>query len=127
VLRARPDLIIDFGSVRDTYISLADAVQRQTGIPYLLIDGRFENTPAALRLVSDVLGVPERGAALARYVETLFADIDNALATVADDQHPRVYLARGPNGLETGLNGSINSEIIERAGGHNVADPGSGS
>ena len=36
----------------------------------------------------------------------------------------RVYLAREPNGLETGLTGSINTEIIERAGGINVAARG---
>src|SRR5690606_29228093 len=30
------------------------------------------------------------------------------------------------DGLETGLKGSINTEIIERAGGRNVADPGDG-
>ena len=46
----KPDLIIDFGSINDTYRSLADRVQSQTGIPYLLIDGRFNNTAAALRL-----------------------------------------------------------------------------
>ena len=33
VLVLRPDLIIDFGSVRDTYIDLANRVQEQTGIP----------------------------------------------------------------------------------------------
>ena len=47
VLRNRPDLIVDFGSVRDTYVSLANRVQAQTGIPYVLIDGRFDATPAA--------------------------------------------------------------------------------
>ena len=40
--QAKPDLILDFGSVRDTYVSLADNVQEQTKIPYVLIDGRFE-------------------------------------------------------------------------------------
>src|SRR6056297_2781179 len=34
VLEIQPDLIIDFGSVRDTYIDLANRVQEQTGIPY---------------------------------------------------------------------------------------------
>ena len=38
----------------------------------------------------------------------------------------RVYLARQPNGLETGLTGSINTEIIERAGGVNVAERAAG-
>ena len=45
-----------------------------------------------------------------------------ALAQVPQDKRPRVYLARGPDGLETGLRGSINTEIIERVGGRNVAE-----
>ncbi len=124
VLRDRPDLIVDFGSVRDTYVSLADRVQAQTGIPYLLIDGRFEATPAALRLMGEVLGVERRAEALARYVESLFAELDAGLTEIPVDDRPRVYFARGPDGLETGLKGSINTEIIELAGGRNVADPG---
>lgn len=120
VLKAKPDLILDFGSVRDTYASLADTVQEQTKIPYVLIDGRFSATPAALRLLGDILGLRERGETLAKYVETTFADIDAVLRATPDDKRPRVYLARGPDGLETGVVGSINTEIIERAGGRNV-------
>ncbi|MGE0844804.1 MAG: iron ABC transporter substrate-binding protein [Flavobacteriaceae bacterium] len=127
MLATKPDLIIDFGSVKDTYVSLADAVQKQTGIPYILIDGRFENTPRALRLVAEVLGVPERGEMLASYVESLFSEISQGLEKIPDSDRPRTYLARGPAGLETGLKGSINAEIIERAGGVNVADPGDSS
>ena len=122
VLKERPDLILDFGSVRDTYISLANNVQEQTKIPYVLIDGRFEATPAALRLLGDILGIRERGELLAKYVENTFAEIDKALAAIAPEKRPRVYLARGPDGLETGVVGSINTEIIERAGGRNVAE-----
>ena len=124
VLEIQPDLIIDFGSVRDTYIDLANRVQEQTGIPYILIDGRFENTPEALRILGDALGVPERGEALAADVEATFARIDAILEDVPEEERPRVYLARGPEGLETGMKGSINTEIIERAGGRNVADDG---
>jgi iron complex transport system substrate-binding protein len=120
VLRTKPDLILDFGSVRETYVSLADNVQAQTKLPYILIDGRFEATPAALRLLGDVLGLKERGELLARYVESTFAGIDAAVAMVPVEKRPRVYLARGPDGLETGVVGSINTEIIERVGGRNV-------
>lgn len=127
VLEIAPDLIFDFGSVRDTYIDLADRTQAQTDIPYVLIDGRFENTAEALRLMGDILGVPERGERLARDVEETFTRIDQIVAEVPEEERPRVYLARGPNGLETGTRGSINTEIIERAGGINVADaPGRG-
>jgi iron complex transport system substrate-binding protein len=124
LLQSEPDLIFDFGSVRDTYISLAERVQAQTGIPYILVDGTFANTPAAVRLLGAVLGVEERAEQIATYVEATFAQIDATLAEVPQEQRPRVYLARGPSGLETGLKGSINTEIIERVGGVNVAvDP----
>jgi len=46
---------------------------------------------------------------------------------VPQDERPRVYLARGPAGLETGLRGSINTEIIERVGGVSVAYDPSGA
>ena len=118
----KPDLIIDFGTISDTYRSLADRVQAQSGIPYLLIDGRFENTPAALRLLADILGVKERGEVLARATEQTFAQVDGVLARVPQDKRPKVYLARGPEGLETGSRGSINTEIIERVGGLNVVE-----
>lgn len=120
VLKLQPDLIVDFGSVHDTYVSLADSVQEQTGIPYILIDGRFENTAEAIRLFGRILGVGERAERLAAYAEETFAQVDAILAEVPADDRPRVYLARGPDGLESGVQGSINTEILERAGGRNV-------
>lgn len=124
LLRTKPDLVLDFGSTRQTFVSLADTTQSRTGIPYAVIDGRFEATPASLRLMGEMLGVPSRGEELARYTEALFARVDRALVAIPEEKRPLVYLARGPDGLETGLKGSINTEIIERAGGRNVADGG---
>ncbi len=126
MLELEPDVIVDFGSVRDTFVSLADRVQRQTGIPYLLFDGRLENTADSLRRVGAALGVPERGERLAADIEARLARVDAILAEVPEAARPRVYLARGPDGLETGLRGSINTEILERAGGRNVAYTGDG-
>ena len=127
LLQTKPDLIVDFGSVRDTYVSLAERVQGQTGIPYILIDGRFENTATSVRLLGAILGVEERAERIASYVESTLARIDATLAQVPREQRPRVYLARGPDGLETGLQGSINTEIIERVGAINVAVDPSGA
>ena len=122
VLLLKPDLILDFGSVRDTYKDLADRVQEQTGIPYILVNGRFELTADSLRLVGDALGVPERAEMLASDVEATLDELEAALKSVPEANRPRVYMARGPDGLETGLKGSINTEIIELAGGQNVAE-----
>ena len=47
--------------------------------------------------------------------------ITRRVAVVPGERRPRVYYARGPRGLETGLGGSINVETIEFLGAHNVA------
>jgi iron complex transport system substrate-binding protein len=124
VMSAKPDVIVDFGSVNETYVSLADRVQTQVGIPYLLIDGRFSNTVAALRMLGPILGVSERAENLAKRTQDVFDEVGRIVQSVPDAERPHVYLARRANGLETGNRGSINTEIIERAGGVNVVDVG---
>jgi len=122
LIAEKPDIVVDFGTIADTYRSLADRVQAQSGIPYLLIDGSFAATPAALRLLGDVLGVMPRAEALARAAERIFADVDRTVAAMPAERRPRVYLARSMLGLETGSRGSINTEIIERVGAINVVE-----
>lgn len=121
VLAARPDLIFDYGSVNATFASLADRVQQQTGIPYLLLDGSFDAMPASIEKLGAALDEPGRAADLAGWVRAQLRLVDERLATVPATQRPRVYYGRGPRGLDTGLAGSINTEIIERAGAVNVA------
>ncbi len=121
VIAAKPDLIIDVGTVNPTYVSLADKVQQQTGIPYVLIDGSFEKTPQTLREVGDLLGVAPRAQELASYAETTLKTLHDGLAKLPSDKRPRVYYGRGPEGLETGLSGSINMEMLQAAGADNVA------
>jgi iron complex transport system substrate-binding protein len=68
------------------------------------------------------LGVADRGALLAKSADATFAEVDRIVAAVPAAQRPKVYLARGADGLETGSRGSINTEIIERVGATNVVE-----
>ncbi|WP_018633629.1 iron ABC transporter substrate-binding protein [Neomegalonema perideroedes] len=120
LLSAQPDLIVDYGTINPTYIDLAGRVQEQTGVPYALIDGSFEAMPQAIRQMAEILGVPERGEILAAYAEARLAEVDALLEKIPEEERPTVYLARGPEGLESPARGSINAEIIERVGGRNV-------
>jgi iron complex transport system substrate-binding protein len=113
VLALKPDLILDIGSVNATYVSLADRVQQQTGIPYALLDGRFDGIAATYRIIGALIGRREQADALARYAEETIATISGRIAAIPQERRPRVYYARGPRGLETGLGGSINVETIE--------------
>lgn len=121
VLKMKPDLIVDLGSTAATFASLADRVQTQTGIPYVLLDGRLETTPQQIEKLAMVLGVPERGRGLAEYSRRLIDGLQRRIAPVPRDRRPQVYYARGPQGLTTGLQGSINVEMIEFLGAVNVA------
>jgi len=120
----KPDLIVDFGTIADTYTSLADRTQSQTGIRYVLIDGRFAQTVQVLNLLGPALGVAPRAQLLAARFQSVVDRLDAVLRTVPEGARPHVYLARRDNGLETSYRGSLNTEIIERAGGINVVDTG---
>jgi iron complex transport system substrate-binding protein len=113
VLALKPDLILDVGSVNPTYVSLADRVQEQTGISYALLDGRFGGIAQAYRALGQLIGRPEDGEAYARATEETIATITGRTKVMPKGGRPRVYYARGPRGLETGLGGSINVETIE--------------
>jgi len=126
LLGARTELIVDAGSIAETYVSLADRVQQQTGLPYLLLDGRIDAVPGSLRLLGRVLGDERRGAMLADYYETALRDIKGRVAKVPAAARPRVYYGRGPAGLQTGLAGSINVEVLDYLGARNVAGDAKG-
>jgi len=127
VVKAAPDLIVDLGYVGDTFVSLADRVQEQTHIPYVLIGGRIGETPETLRKLGTVLGTPARAEALAHYAEATLALVKERIAAVPPDRRPSIYIARGARGLETGVAGSINSEALELVGARNVATPDLGA
>jgi iron complex transport system substrate-binding protein len=119
VLALKPDLILDIGSTAPTFASLAARVQEQTGIPYALLDGRFELMPTTYRQLGKL--THRDAEPLAAYSEQTLAKIQARVNRIPENERPRVYYARGPRGLETGLGGSINVETIEYLGARNVA------
>lgn len=110
LLAAKPDLIIDAGTVDATYLSMAERVHQQTGIPYVLFDGQLADSPRQLREAGAILGVAARGEALAAAAEKI-------LVPCGALRRPKVYLARSADGLETALPGTVHVECIEAACG----------
>lgn len=119
VLAAKPDLIVDVGSTGPGLVSLAEQVQAQTGIPYALFDGRIEATPATLRALGKLMGNEREAGDLAIWYEAQLSEARQRVARAGG--RPRVYYGRGPAGLQTGGKGSINVEVLEFLGAHNVA------
>jgi iron complex transport system substrate-binding protein len=102
------------------HLELADW-QAQTGVPYALLDGRFERIPASYLTLGELVGRRDRARELARYAEEAMSTVRGRCLAVPPERRPRVYYGRGPAGLETGLSGSINVEVIEFLGLRNVA------
>lgn len=113
VIALKPDLILDVGSTATTFVSLAERVQEQTNIPYALLDGRFDAVAATYRKLGELIGRQTDAEKLARYADDTFKTINGRVGAVPPASRPRVYYARGPRGLVTGLGGSINVETIE--------------
>ena len=72
------------------------------------------------RHLGELTGRADGADKLARYAEDTLKTILGRIEPVATAARPRVYYARGPRGLTTGLGGSINVETIELIG-RNVA------
>ena len=70
---------------------------------------------------SHIRGINSSGMVAVKDKEVSRADVARVVATVPEARRPRVYYARGPKGLETGLGGSINVELLGVVGARNVA------
>ena len=119
VLKTKTDLIVDVGSTGATLASLAAQVQDQAKIPYALLDGRIEATPAALRALGRLMGNEKDAARLADWFDGELKDAKARVARAAS--HPLVYYGRSPSGLQTGGKGSINVEVLDFLGARNAA------
>jgi iron complex transport system substrate-binding protein len=113
VIALKPDFILDVGSTSATFVSLAERVQQQTGIPYALLDGRFDAAALTYRKLGELTGRTDDADKLSRYAGQTIKTITERIASIAPANRARVYYARGPRGLVTGLGGSINVETIE--------------
>lgn len=119
IVKMNPSIIVDAGSVDATYLSNAERVSKQTGIAYVLLDGKLKDTPKQLRELGALLGVDERAEILASYAETMLMR-----ANRYRQAHPngmKFYYARSADGLETGFYGSMHTEAVEFLGLQNAA------
>lgn len=119
------DFILDIGAVDPGYIALADRIQSQVGIPYVLLDGTLAKTAESYRILGGLLGRSARAEELARTADTMIANVRTRIASVPQDKRPRVLYARGPKG--TVRANTINVDILDVLGAVNVAPPVAGS
>ena len=125
VLAAREvgaQVIVDAGTVTPDRAAYADAVQQQSGIPYILVDDSFARMPAMLRSLGAILGVADRADDLATFAEHSIAGLRGRLLIRQPDSRPRVYYGLGYDGMRVPLPGSPADAAITESGAINVAN-----
>ncbi len=115
-------LSLSLFSVDEVEVAAAESLQGELGIPVLIYDGGLDRSGEVLRRVGDLVGVPDRGNELADYFEEKFFRIQKTLAEIPRGERRSVYYAQSPTGLLTEPRRSRHGEIIEYAGGVNVAE-----
>jgi len=113
VTALNPDLILDVGGTDAEYAALADIVQKQTKIPYALLDGRVLSLSTTYEKLGRLIGREAEGADFADYCNQTLGVVTSRIAFVAAEKRPRIYYAGGPHGLTTGRGGAIEMELIE--------------
>lgn len=122
ILSAGPDIIISVGDINKTAITTAEKRQNQLGVPVLLLDGHLEKLADCYQLIGKVIGEEKRAQELADYCTRTINDIKEKVASIPQEKRVRVYYAEGTDGLQTDPQGSRHAEVIDYAGGINVAD-----
>ena len=112
LLAVAPQLVIDIGEAKEGMAEDLDALQQQTGIPFVHIDAYLDNTAEMFRIVGDLLGAEEQAEKLATYWTTHFDMVNDILAEVGESKAELLYIA-GDEGLNVIANGAYHSEVID--------------
>jgi iron complex transport system substrate-binding protein len=119
LLKLRPDLYVDYGTIHEDYIAAVEAVQRRTRVPGIILDGALAGVPDAYRRLGSALGVSDRGERLAAAADRLLTKYRGRLASVSPV--PRVYIACSADGFVPCLEDDPAGEQLRWIGGLNVA------
>ncbi len=118
LLSLRPDLILASDPTPEPVVAQLRKVRlRAERMP----TSDLASVVANLRRTGELLGEPAKGKALADGVQEQLTEVDRNVAEVPGDKRPRVVLFYGTDTAFCAGAGSFTGELLERAGGRNVA------
>ncbi len=120
-----PDILIHDDTWSSTFSeTLTERQQKFGDIPVVGVRNSMSVTgyDSSIQFLGDLLGAEEQARSLSEYYNRVMTTVTSRVESIPDDQRARVYYAEGPKGLQTDPKGSSHSELVELAGGINVAD-----
>lgn len=110
LLSSGAQVVIDVGEPKDTIAEDLDALQEQTGLPFVHITATTQTTGEAYRLLGELVGMEAEAETLAAYCEEVYARAVDIAGRV--DKVDLLYIT-GPDGQNVIAQNSYHSEIID--------------
>ncbi len=110
LLASGAQVVIDVGEPKDTIVEDLDALQTQTGIPFVHITATTENMGDAYRKLGELLNMTDEAETLATYCDEVYArtvEIANSVDKV------NLLYCLGDAGLNVIAKGSYHAEVID--------------
>ena len=110
LLASEAQVVIDVGEAKGTIAEDMDALQEQTGIPFVHIDAKLASMDETYTMLGDLLGMADEAKTLADYCRTTYDSVKTAVDGV--EKANLLYIA-GDTGLNVIAQGSYHSEVID--------------
>ena len=110
LLAAEPDVVIDVGEPKDSMAEDLDALQEQTGIPFVHIDASLASMDDTYAMLGDLLAMPNEAQGLADYCRYAY---DKVKAIADSVEKVDLLYVTGEEGLNVIARGSYHAEVID--------------
>ena len=110
LLAAAPDVVIDVGEPKDSMAEDLDALQEQTGIPFVHIDAYLASMDDTYAILGDLLAMPNEAQGLADYCRYAY---DKVKAIADSVEKVDLLYVTGEEGLNVIAKSSYHAEVID--------------
>lgn len=110
LLASGAEVVIDVGEPKKTVVEDLDALQEQTGIPFVHVTATTATMGDAYRKLGELVNMPEEAETLAAYCEKVYAD---TLSISESVEKANVLYVLGDQGLNVIAKGSFHAEVID--------------
>lgn len=110
LLAVEPDVVIDVGEPKDSMAEDLDALQEQTGIPFVHIDAYLVSMDDTYAMLGDLLAMPNEAQGLADYCRYAY---DKVKAIADSVEKVNLLYVTGEEGLNVIAKGSYHAEVID--------------
>ena len=110
LLSSGAQVVIDVGEAKGSIVEDLDALQEQTGIPFVHIDAKLASMDETYTMLGDLLGMADEAKALSDYCRSVYDRIDSLAASV---EKTNILYITGEAGLNVIARGSYHAEAID--------------